>query len=145
MIDRDRIRQNVPQIVRGEVDRFVGATDWQSEDEVIDLLRIVAASRAKGRARYVYFLERATDWAIKIGVSYRPAGRQSEMRVKFQTSVALLAQIPGTARTEQLAHARFAHDRIDGEWFTTSPELREFVALANRAPEEALALLMRRP
>jgi hypothetical protein len=39
-----------------------------------------------------------------------------------------LAVAEGTVETEQRLHAQFAEARLNGEWFTPVPALRDFIA-----------------
>lgn len=81
--------------------------------------------------RYVYFLQRVTDNAIKIGTSTRPSSRMYDMRAKNRCHVVLLATMAGGLRQEQLMHGRFARSRIDGEWFKPSRFLLAFIDKLN--------------
>ncbi len=88
------------------------------------------------KRRMVYFLQRITDGAIKIGTSVRPLARVYAMRAEQGCHVGLLATMPGGTRQEQLMHGRFARSRIDGEWFKPSRSLLAFISKLNAAEAE---------
>jgi len=83
---------------------------------------------AKNRRSVVYFVERETDHAIKIGWSSDVARRIGELRKKEQCEIVLLAAIPGDKPEEQAVHARFANDAIADEWFRPSESLTTFIS-----------------
>ncbi len=85
-------------------------------------------SVAFSRRAIVYFVERDTDRAIKIGWTSDIARRLLEFRTKQKTDVLLLAAIPGDKPLEQRLQARFAADHIEREWFRPSAELTDFIA-----------------
>ena len=86
-----------------------------------------------GRLGYVYFVQ---EWAcpdepIKIGFSADPAGRLRLLRLKTGLHLDVLALLPAQLQTERDLHKRFAADRIRGEWFRPTEELRGVVELVN--------------
>lgn len=145
----DWLRQRAPRLAWDLAHNFAkrivesGADDEAAEDYA-DIMRTVAASRheerKRARTRQVYFLKRYTDGAIKIGVSYRPEGRASDMRMKFKTHVELLATLPGDVREEQILHARFVAERFEGEWFKPSERLLDFIAAVHRGEVKEVTL-----
>jgi transcriptional regulator with XRE-family HTH domain len=80
----------------------------------------------------VYFVSRAGDGAIKIGVSRNPASRLAQLRSGSPEQLTLLAVIPGGRKKERELHNRFAEFRIYGEWFAASAELVGFIATLDR-------------
>ena len=70
--------------------------------------------------RYVYFAER--DGRIKIGCSTAPQTRALGLGAEF------LGAMVGSFSTERAMHDRFDAHRVEGEWFTDVPELRDFIA-----------------
>jgi hypothetical protein len=69
----------------------------------------------------VYFAER--DGLIKIGCSADPTRRVAQLG-----GARLLAVIPeGDFQMEAKLHGVFALNRVEGEWFSDSPELRQVV------------------
>lgn len=74
---------------------------------------------------------------IKIGVSSSPAGRLETIRkiggvlapsLLDLSAAELIATEPGGFVREKELHARFAHLRHTGEWFTEAPELTEYIS-----------------
>jgi hypothetical protein len=70
---------------------------------------------------HVYFI-RFSD-RIKIGFT-------ADLRTRLAALPwdEVLRTVPGTMADEKRCHAAFAHLRVVGEWFTDTPELREFIA-----------------
>jgi hypothetical protein len=81
------------------------------------------------RTSVVYFVQRSSDEAIKIGFTSDMERRLRELR-KGASAVQLLAAIPGSKPSELALHDRFSVDRIDpnDEWFRPSEALRKLVA-----------------
>ena len=75
----------------------------------------------------VYFAQNAVDAAIKIGVSICPRKRVSDMLTGSAHEIILLGSIPGGTELEKMLHARFASDRLRGEWFRASPLLVDYI------------------
>ncbi len=69
---------------------------------------------------HTYFVQRGER--IKIGHSAVPKQRLSHLG-----PVAILAVVPNTIISEGDAHKRFAHLRIEKEWFRVAPDLLEFI------------------
>ncbi len=83
------------------------------------------------RSSTIYFAQRQTDGAVKIGWTSDVERRLRELRKENRVAVVLLAAFPGDKPDEGRMHLRFAADRIDGEWFRASPSL---MSLVNREP-----------
>jgi hypothetical protein len=93
--------------------------------------RCVEALKDSGEPS-VYFAER--DGLIKIGVSIHPRSRVAGQ------AAALLATLPGDARTETALHLAFADLRVEGEWFRPGPALLRLIdLLAKRAAKASAA------
>ncbi len=88
---------------------------------------------AFARKAVVYFAERESDHAIKIGWTSNVGRRLSELRKDEGTDVILLAAIPGDKLTELAMHERFAADLIELEWFRPSERLVEFISGLGRS------------
>jgi hypothetical protein len=66
---------------------------------------------------------------IKIGFTTNLAKRMAMVPHEH-----VLATVPGTITDEHREHARFAHLRTTGEWFTDAPDLRAHIATLIPAP-----------
>jgi hypothetical protein len=75
----------------------------------------------------VYFAERASDGAIKIGYTGNVHGRVGALAAECKCRVKLLATIPGTRDTERAMHRRFARAWVKGEWFRPTLGLMRFI------------------
>lgn len=71
-------------------------------------------------ASQVYFMRH--DRIIKIGYSVDPPRRAVSL-----AGAVILATEPGGRREEEATHARFAHLRVHGEWFSPGPDLIEYI------------------
>jgi len=84
------------------------------------------------RASLVYFVER--DGFVKIGFAFNVPNRIREINRGSSSipgmtvsPVRLLATMPGGKRNERWLHDRFAHVRVDGEWFLPDDEMWSFM------------------
>lgn len=78
----------------------------------------------------VYFIQEVTGEEaapIKIGYARDPIARLRELQCGNSKPLILGTYIDGNRGLERRLHVRFAKDRIRGEWFTSSKELREFI------------------
>jgi len=69
----------------------------------------------------VYFAQREEGGLIKIGWSQSVSARMWSLGAK------LLGAIPGDRSVEAITHKKFEHLRVQGEWFTPSGELLEYI------------------
>lgn len=102
-----------------------------------DFLKRPDIPRSKPRDRkpdQVYFLQ--GDGFIKIGYSENPQYRLKQIRSNDGTQypagmdyagVTIIRTIPGGRPLERKLHAKFAHLRHTGEWFTEAPELTDYI------------------
>jgi hypothetical protein len=92
-------------------------------DERREYLR-TAQNDARGRSNYgigyVYYAQ--SPIGIRIGFSQNPWARVKEMR-GIAPDAQLLATEKATAQVEKERHQQFAADRIEREWFKSSPKL----------------------
>jgi hypothetical protein len=87
----------------------------------------------------VYFIHRISDDSqIKIGSSTNIAARLRNHAASFG-DIKLFAQCAGGVETERLYQKAFAHLRTEGEWFTATNELRDFIA-QNAEPVDTVFL-----
>jgi len=86
------------------------------------------------REAVVYFMQRDTDDAIKIGFTSDVLRRVPELRKKGYP-VVLLAAVPGDKSFEGALHGKFADERLDpkDEWFRASDRLLAFIASLGRS------------
>ena len=81
----------------------------------------------------VYFV-RVASGPIKIGVSDDVPSRVNAIRVANHEEVTLLGAVAGSLQTEDDWHARFADERIRGEWFRGSAAMLAAIAEATAMP-----------
>lgn len=95
---------------------------------MVPVAPIVKPSQPPASASVVYFIQGEPGSPIKIGTT-RDAVRRVRALQRCNGSVLrVLATIPGDATHEAEMHARFAHLRLHGEWFTAAPDLLAFIA-----------------
>lgn len=106
--------------------------------------RVVPARKIADHSRegwgYTYFVRRNSS--IKIGHTAIPKTRFKTLQVGFPEPLEVLAVVPNTIVTEPVAHQKFAHLRVSGEWFQASPELLDFI---EEVKAEAAGLPKRKP
>ena len=74
----------------------------------------------------VYFIRQ--DAAVKIGYTKQIKYRLSELQVSNPNELTVLLLIKGGIKLEQELHKRFVDDKIRGEWYYLSDEVRDFIA-----------------
>ena len=83
----------------------------------------------------IYFLQRLTDMAVKIGYSYQPSRRVNQVRTDHG-AIKVLGVMEGDKRVEESLYIRFYEHCIGGagtkatpsEWFAPAEELMEFIS-----------------
>lgn len=75
----------------------------------------------------VYFIQQKNGGPIKIGSSVHPLLRLKQIRAHSPVEVELIAAIEGSAKLERELHAKFADNRLHGEWFTSTEELVSYI------------------
>lgn len=76
----------------------------------------------------VYFIFCDTLDRFKIGYSAKPELRFVKMQSDSPTQLSLVSVIEGDEASEAALHERFEGDRLHGEWFNASVDLKSFVA-----------------
>jgi hypothetical protein len=84
----------------------------------------------------IYFIETADEAYVKIGYSKRVVARLSDLGTLRPGNFALrlIGSFPGSHATEKWLHEKFASDRDGGEWFRSSPALRDFISVIGLLP-----------
>lgn len=75
----------------------------------------------------VYYVQRMSDRAVKIGTSTDVAKRVRQLQARHGPGVVLLATEEGGYRQEAERHRQWAALRLEGEWFRGEEELMEFI------------------
>lgn len=86
---------------------------------------MLTQARSPGVHGYTYFVRRA-DGLIKIGFSERP-NRRVRGLAREHGELETLAIVPCSVAGEFETHQLFAVQRVEGEWFKSSPELLNFI------------------
>ena len=74
---------------------------------------------------FVYFLQGIDGGPIKIGHSIHPQVRMKQFSTPMK--LRLIGQLIGTMRDETEIKKRFAHIRLNKEWFTVNKEILDFI------------------
>lgn len=78
---------------------------------------------------WVYFIQEGDDGPIKIGyTAANPKGRLAALQTGNANPLRIVTWAPGTLEDEKALHGRFAHLRMQGEWFRPVAELLTFIA-----------------
>lgn len=86
----------------------------------------------------IYFIACHEANAVKIGVtSNRVYERLNQAQVNCPLKLELVAAYPGVLADEAALHLRFADQRIRGEWFRLSADLKDHIA-RSPLPEKPL-------
>jgi hypothetical protein len=75
----------------------------------------------------IYFLQSPEGGPVKIGTSLRLSSRLKTLGKEQGQALQVLGITKGEQRREKELHGRFAHLRIQGEWFQPGPELLRFI------------------
>lgn len=118
------------QVLSGEIYAFPKETTIEATDIRADLMREqerrreVERKRRKPRPGFVYLLREVNGPHYKIGRAKTPNNRRQTFEVKIPYRVEYEAVIPAgdMFRLESELQARYAHKRVDGEWFVLEPE-----------------------
>lgn len=84
----------------------------------------------------VYFIETEDHRFVKIGYSRDIKMRLSALKVSSPQNLLLLGWIYGDRATESLIHKQFIHLRRNGEWFSNTQEVKEFISSLELCTEE---------
>lgn len=79
----------------------------------------------KDTGSIVYFVR--SGEALKIGMTSDLAQRLQTLQNASATRLVLLLTLPGDVKVERHYHAKFAHLRLEGEWFRAADELTRFL------------------
>jgi hypothetical protein len=76
----------------------------------------------------VYFILAEETNRVKIGFSNEPERRLSDLQTGSPCTLRMLAVFPSNSvGTEKALHAKFAKQRVNGEWFHFHASIREFL------------------
>lgn len=79
--------------------------------------------------KQIYFLRPVGQRTpVKIGCSINPISRLAAIQIWSPTLLEIVAVTSGGHEFERDLHARFASDRLHGEWFSCGRELAELIA-----------------
>jgi len=82
-------------------------------------------------ARCIYFVRAGAKGPVKIGYAVSVAERVALLQTGNHLPLLLLGVYPGTVALESMLHAKFARERIRGEWFKPSARLLRYIANLN--------------
>src|SRR6266542_3309152 len=79
-------------------------------------------------ATFIYFAEAVGQERIKIGKADNPEARMTQLQTGSAVELRLLGVIADKPSREAELHAAFAKDRVQGERFHATAELRDYIA-----------------
>jgi len=102
------------------------------KDHEIELYGKLQSIKRERREReegssFVYFIEGVGTDKIKIGRTIDPARRLCDLQIGSPVGLKLLHAEPGGEEAERVLHAKFATTRANGEWFSATIELVEYI------------------
>lgn len=97
--------------------------------DAIDEVQLVPAD-GRGPMGWVYFIVCTETGRCKIGFTrHNVEKRIAGLQMGSASQLALLAMHPGTTSTERRLHEKFGEDRLHGEWFKVSDQLRAYLVV----------------
>jgi len=75
----------------------------------------------------IYFIQNTNTNLIKIGYSALPRKRLKQLQLSHIDKLKILLTIKGSYSEEGKVHKKFAHLRVNGEWFRPEKELVDFI------------------
>ena len=89
----------------------------------------------------LYFIQRPSDGAIKIGFSNSFKQRMTQLRGEHKEEMRVLGVVKGDREDERMLHAIFVDLNISGEWFRDDEEIRYCMESLEPMPiEEAMKI-----
>lgn len=91
----------------------------------------------------VYFLQALIDSTapVKIGWARDPLARLRELQTGYPTPLRLVTDFEGTRREEHFLHNVFSDDKLEGEWFRCSRDLKALMSASKKSPYISLLRL----
>ena len=91
--------------------------------------------RPGDRLGHVYFVQSSGPGGpIKIGWSQDIPRRVGELQTANAHALRVIGKIEGTMQDEAAMHVRFAHLRMEAEWFRDAPEIHALLTDSGSAP-----------
>ena len=75
----------------------------------------------------VYFVQKESGGSIKIGFSADLPARMESLQVSSDERLVVLAALRGSMELEHELHEKYAHLRLQGEWFIPADDLVKFI------------------
>lgn len=94
------------------------------DEQVRYIADYVAPSESDG---FVYFLQSGPSGPIKIGWSQDVERRIEQLQTANAQRLVLLGTLRGRMEDEAALHTRFAHLRMEGEWFQDAQEIHLYL------------------
>jgi hypothetical protein len=90
-----------------------------------------------GKPGWIYFILCADAKRCKIGFTRHDVSKRlANLQTGSASELCLLVKHPGSMESERILHARFAADRVQGEWFNVSEDIRAYLLAAVMAMAE---------
>jgi hypothetical protein len=64
---------------------------------------------------------------VKIGFSANPEDRLAALQTAHPRKLLLVGFMPGSLAEEKFLHEKFSHLRLNGEWFSISDDLMDYI------------------
>jgi hypothetical protein len=76
----------------------------------------------------IYFIKNVVSGHFKIGFSDNPRKRLKELQTGSDNRLVLIKSIEGDKKLEASLHEQFSPYRLDGEWFSPSEDIMNFIS-----------------
>jgi Meiotically Up-regulated Gene 113 (MUG113) protein len=86
---------------------------------------LAMAGKLPGPQSFVYFARSGNR--VKIGISKDPRARLGSLRTGSSTKIRIYYVTPGDIEIERELHRQFAADRLNGEWFIYSEQIKSWI------------------
>lgn len=126
VLTQSGVRLVVPNFLEAQEATSSGAQrQREHRAKARDLAR--AGLREDERQPVIYFVQAENGGPVKVGYAQDLAARLVGLQTSHPEKLVVIATMTGDESTERELHARFAHLRVRGEWFSPGADLMAFV------------------
>ena len=75
----------------------------------------------------IYFIQPEGESTVKIGYTKNIKNRIAELQTSNARELKVLLLLPGRLEEEEKYHVMFSDDKVRGEWFYLSTEIKDFI------------------
>lgn len=75
----------------------------------------------------IYFIKSGDNGPVKIGYAVNITDRMEQLQTANPEKLEVILSLPGTFHKEKEIHEQFKHNRLRGEWFEYSDDLKRYI------------------